>query len=297
MGGSRKTLGISASDFNISLLRSLDHTVRAWLEIAIGVIGGWLLLRGQRVRRLGPLWIAWIALICSEALSSGAGWGVLYHFGPGVTIGAIWMFAALPRYWPSARCLPNHDYPRTAYAAWVAAVIIGTATIFVALGVVPTGHRLEPRYVHGRQPSADVYRYIADIEHEFEGFPSDRVLLDVGNWIYLRESVLMRDRAVSLADQPPGGIYENLDVMVDRVRARAYDKILVRNMHSPFFLYDWADWPRPSGVREALATYYTEVRVIPAPQGDTGLPPVIMFTGPVSVLVPAPEAAARLDHG
>jgi hypothetical protein len=74
--------------------------------------------------------------------------------------------------------------------------------------------------------------------------------------------------------------------MIDRIRKQNYAKILVQDFHSPHFLYDWADWEEPSGVRQALLDYYVEVRTVAAPDDDTLLPPTIMYTGPVSVLVP-----------
>src|SRR5262249_48442583 len=157
----------------------------------------------------------------------------------------------------------------------------GVLTLFVTLHVVPSGVKNEARYWRGRQGWADVYRYISEIEHEFDGFPPQKVLLDIGNWIYLRESVVLKDRATSVADQPPVGIYDNINAMVERIRAQSYFKILVRDFHSPFFLYDWADWKKPSGVRKALLEYYVEVRTIPAPDADMWL----QHSGPVTVFI------------
>jgi len=102
MGGARKKIGLSPAACNISLVRSLDHTIRAWMEISIGLVGGALALRENNIRRLGPLWVSWCVLIALEAFSSGAGWGVLYHFGPGVVIGMVWAVAALSKLWPWA---------------------------------------------------------------------------------------------------------------------------------------------------------------------------------------------------
>jgi hypothetical protein len=163
--------------------------------------------------------------------------------------------------------------------------IAAVLTFFVALSTVPTGDKSKPRYWKP-QSLSDVYRYISDIEHEFKGVPVDAVLLDIGNWIYLRHSVLAKDRAISLADQPPGGIYKNLDIMVNRICTKTYSKILMHDLHSPFFPYDWFSWDRTSGVREALLENYIEIRIIPAVEKRT--PPLLgsMQTGPVSVLIP-----------
>src|SRR3990167_163608 len=288
MGGDRKKIVFSTQGFHISLLRSLDHTVQAWMEIIIGVIGGILILLKRNFQKLGPLWVGWIALISTEALSSGAGWGVLYHFGPGIVIGTIWMLSALPGLWPTPKTSTNSEFPLLNYWAHCALMVAVLLTIFTALHVVPTLDKNEARY-WGRRPPPDVYRYISDIEREFEGLPADKVLLDIGNWIYLRHSVLAKDRAVSLADQPCGGVYKNFDVMVSRIRNKTYEKILVRDFHSPFFLYDWTGWEKPSGVRKALLECYTEVRIIPAVEGDTQMLQQVRHTGPVSVLIPKPD--------
>jgi len=281
VGGNRRSIGFSAGGYHLSLLRSIDHTARTWLEIGIGLVGGWLILRGPNIRKLGPLWLGWLALIGAEALTSGVGWGTLYHFGPGVMIGAMWLFAALPRFWPFFKKATDGEFPRLMYWVRPLAAVAGIVAMFVALRVVPSGAKTEPRYWKGRQGWPDVYRYISEIEGEFEGLPPEKVLLDVGNWIYLRHSVVMKDRASSVADQPPVGIYNNINVMVARIRDHTYSKILVRDFHSPVFLYDWGDWKKPSGVKKALKEHYIEVRTIRAPVAEMW----IQHSGPVSVFV------------
>jgi hypothetical protein len=264
------------------------------MQVALGVAGACLLLRGDNIRKLGPVWIAWLVLLLSEALISGINWGALHHFGPGVVIGAIWLFTALPHFWPVANTPPDSDVSTLVYNKMrPLTAIAAILTILVALHVVPSGDKYEYRYWK-RQSLQDVYRYISDIEQEFKGIPADKVLLDIGNWIYLRHSVLAKDRAISLADQAPGGIYENFDVMVSRIRKKAYAKILVRDLHSPFFVYDWFLWERPSGVRKALMEYYTEVRMIPEVKGDTFPEIRLMQARPVSVLVPKPHPESKV---
>jgi hypothetical protein len=291
MGGARSGISLSTQAVNVSLPRSIDHIIRLWPEIAMGFLGGWLILRGRHsIRNLGPIWLGWILLIGIEAFSSGVAWNVLWHFGPGVFIGGIWLFSALPRFWPTAKRTTDSDFP--VLLNWQRSVlgVVGILTLFTVMHVVPTGDKDEARYWK-RRPSPDIYRYISDIEREFEGISPDKVLLDIGNWIYLRQSFLAKDRAISLADQPVGGIYENFEGMVRRIRSQTYEKILLHDFHSPFFLYDWEDWERSSGVKEALLENYDEVRMIPAAQGDNERPPIIMHTGPVSVLVPKPGSS------
>ena len=286
MGGTRSRIVFSPEGHHISLARSVDHLIRAWMEIAIGIVGGLLILREGNVRRLGPLWVAWVVLISTEAISSGAGWGVLYHFGPGVLIGVVFLFSSLPRLWPSTSARRRSEL--SLVTNWTRALVAfaGVSTIFVALHVFPSADPSEARNWRQR-PSQDANRYIADIEREFEGIPADRDLLDVGNWIYLRHSVLANDRAISLGDQPCNGRYENFDPLLSRIRNGSYEKILVRDFHSSQFLYDCVGWDRPSGVKYALLEHYVEVRTIPAPAGD--MPPSAvspMHTGPVSVFIP-----------
>jgi hypothetical protein len=286
--GARKGITLSPDSRQISLLRMLDHTLRVWPELMIGVVGGMLLLRYRRenIRRLGALWVAWLALILSESFSSGAGWDTVYHFGPGVLIGATWLLAALPLYWPGKPAAANGmEFPRLVYFTRVLLAVAGVFTLMIALRVVPTGDRNAARYWGKLRQSPDVNRYVADIESEFNGLPPDKVLLDIGNWVYLRQSVLQKDRAISIADQPPSGHYENMDVFVSHIRQHAYAKIMVHDLHSPFFVYDWYRWPRSSGVRQALLENYQEVRTI-APVEGKELLPQTAFTGPVSVLVP-----------
>ena len=70
---------------------------------------------------------------------------------------------------------------------------------------------------------------------------------------------------------------------VAKSKAKTYKKILVRDLHSPFFPYDWFSWKKPSGVRAALLEHYDEIRTIPAVEGNfIGN----MQVGAVSVLVP-----------
>jgi len=288
MGGERKRIVFSAAGFNISLLRSFEHLVRAWMELSLGLLGGWLMVRADKknVRVFGPLWVSWIVLVGFEATSSGSGWGVLYHFGPAVVIAAIWLCAGLWRYWPYAG--EQEEQGLLFFLFYKAKPFLAVAvlvSVFAALRVLPTMDPNEARYLH-RKPSPDVYRYISDIEREFENLPVEKVLLDIGNWIYLRHGYLARDRAVSIADQPLAGIYDNLDIIVDRIRNRVYDKILVRDYHTEFFLYDYGIWPRPSGVKETLRKYYHEIRIIPQVAGTPLIPPLIMNSGPVSVFVP-----------
>jgi hypothetical protein len=260
--------------------------IRAWMEIAIGVVGSLIIFERCRMKKFVPVFISWILLICIEALISGSNWGTLYHFGPGVVIGCIFFLSVLPLVWPYKKKKENPGFSYLIYDRLKPVIFfLGVMTVYLALHVVPTGDKHQARYWQ-RRSLTDVYRYIQDIEKEFEGIPPDQVLLDIGNWIYLRHSILAKDRAVSLADQPPAGIYDNMYVFLNRIEEKTYKKILVHDLHSQFFLYDWYSWEKPSGIKEALLEHYTEIRTIPAVEGNTL--PIInrMQVGPVSVLIP-----------
>jgi hypothetical protein len=255
------------------------------MEIIIGFVGGCLVLRKNNIRKLGPLWVAWFFLIASEAYSGGAGWAVLYHFGPGVLIGVIWLFVALIRFWPFTKESLRYSFPVCSYLINPVIAIVVVISLFIILHLVPTADRNEGRYFKRRVP-ADAYRYISDIEKEFEGMPVEKVLLDVGNWIYLKQSYLAKDRAVSLADQPLVGMYQNFNVFVDRIRKKTYQKILVRDFNSPYFLYDYIHWEKSSGVKMALLKHYKKIRTISEIEGDNTGRPGIMHSGPISVFIP-----------
>jgi hypothetical protein len=201
-------------------------------------------------------------------------------------IGCVWFLAALSRWWPSAEIDQSDEFPTL---NWLGKPVLGLIVVgwfFAALHVWPSGDMNVSRFWHARAPSPDVHRYVADIEKEFQGFTPGEVLMDAGNWIALRQNFIPKDQAAALADQPPSNIYRNMDVFVARIGAKVYKKILVRDVDSPYFLYDWHDWPKSSGVRAALYENYIRKRVIPGAGGDINLPPAISVSGPVSVFVP-----------
>jgi hypothetical protein len=287
MGGERKHIVFSPDSYSISLARGFDHLVRIFPQVMVGVVGGWLILRKDNLKRFGALGAAWLVLIASETLSSGAGWNTFYHFGPGILTGAVWIFAALPNYWQTQSDEEVTAEPKSIYGVVRSLIAVASVvTIFLVWQVVPTGDKQSARYFRGLQSSPDTSRYIAEIEQEFNGLPTDKVLLDTGNWIYLRHDVLQKDRAVALADQPLRGVYENFDVTVGRIRSKSYQKILVHDFHSPMFLYEWEDWSKPSGVKEALLENYTEIKTIQPPKGSPLLRSQIMGSGPITVFIP-----------
>jgi hypothetical protein len=109
----------------------------------------------------------------------------------------------------------------------------------------------------------DAGRYVREIEREFAGLPADSVLLDAGSWMYMRDGVVMKDRATSIGER---GYSQTGDFsgILGRIEGRRYAKILVRNWGDGDFWYDHEIWERPSGIRAALEANYREARTIAA---------------------------------
>lgn len=283
--GARKGLALDPGAPSISLTRVADHLLRVWPELTVGLAGAWLMLRRRGQGAIvGPLLAAWALVVVAEAFASASGWGALYHFGPGVLMGATFAAAALPHIWYGE----PHQEPEAAGLVWLRAALLAGAvlTTYMVWDVVPTGDPAAARFARKAGWPADVHRYIREVEREFEGLPAEKVLLAVGSWVYLKDGVLQRDRAVSLADQPPAGNYANFEVTNARIRARVYDKLLLQDFHSDYFTYDWRNWPRPSGFREAVLAHYDEVRTIEAAADSPYTMRDILMADRISVFVP-----------
>jgi hypothetical protein len=171
---------------------------------------------------------------------------MLNHMGPGSMIAGIWFMAALPRLWMLAfrdETTQSHTWLRVG----IAVSIVGL--LFSGLGVIRIP--LPPF-------SDDAYRYIKEINREFQGHVPDDVLLDVGTWKYLQAGVVMKDRSPSIGER---GYTETGDFsgMIRRLQQRRYAKILVRDLHSPDLQYDHAIWRQSSGIKRALLEYYREI--------------------------------------
>jgi hypothetical protein len=104
----------------------------------------------------------------------------------------------------------------------------------------------------------DAYRYVREIEREFEGQSAEEVLLDVGTWMYMRDGVIMKDRAPAIGER---GHSETGDFsgIIGRLEQKRYSKILVRNLHSPELWYDYANWRKSSGIKKAMLENYREI--------------------------------------
>ena len=104
----------------------------------------------------------------------------------------------------------------------------------------------------------------------------------------------MKDRGPAFGNRGLNGTGD-FSGMLTRLQDRAYDKILVRDLNSPAFMYDHGLWSRSSGIREALLRNY-ELRgtIAPVPQQLHRDVPFYFFDE-ISVLVPKAEPAAGTD--
>ncbi len=259
---------------DVSVLRMVGHAAEAWWELSIGVLAFGLSVRRHWDRRLVGLFLAWLLLVVFESCNSGSGWGVLYHYGPAVLIGVAWLCAVLPGTLP---VFPRRGEDVPVASGRIFAFVV-TLSVLLALRVLP-GYGLErPLWEPGTEAHVEQVRAI---ENEFVGQDPEKILLDIGNWVYLESGTIVPDRAIPLGDQPRSGRYENFEPLLDRIRRQHYDKIIVRNHASDRFLYDSKSWDRPSGVKAALDAHYREVRVFPGFESKR-----ILFDTPVSVFVP-----------
>lgn len=255
----------------ISLLRSFRNMLDAWAYVAGGLLGGLVVLRRQEWRRFAGPWAIWLLLMLSEIYSSGIGW-MKNHLGPGCLIAAVWMGIALAHGWRPGEDAERIAFRRLGHGLVVCAVVLG----FSGLG-----------FVRVPMPSIpdEARRYAAEIESHFEGQPPGSVLLDVGSWVYLKHSVVMKDRAPTVATRGYTQVGDFRGIL-ERLSRRQYRKILVRGLHSPEFWYDYYLWPKSSGIRKALLQHYREIgRIQPGWNVAPDSPAPYLF-GEISVLVP-----------
>ena len=237
----------------VSPLRSVQHALDGWMFWAVGLWAGVMLVRGERVRLLLGLWLVWGALFAVETYTSGIAW-MLNHMGPGSFLAVVWLAAALPSVWPTARAVEGPTW-----LAWPRAGAFTVLAIFALNGLsavrVPT-----------TSLPLDADRYVSEIEREFEGLRPQAVLLDNGSWLYISAGVVQKDRSSPAAEAGWTGTAD-FTQFFERIRTHYYDRILVRELHDSEFMYDYGSWEKRSGARDSLLRYYREVRVIPEVAG------------------------------
>ena len=258
----------------VSPLRSFKHVLDVWPYFAVGLLGGMILLRGEKSKVLLGPWLIWLALISLEAYTSGIA-GMLNHIGPGCLIASVWFLAASTVVWPEifeARVSKFQAQKWLQAGAGLAIVCL----LFSGLGVIRAPIR---------PFGDDAYRYVRQIEKEFDGQASESILLDMGTWIYARTGVIMRDRAPAIGER---GISQTGDFsgIIQRLNEKRYAKILVRNLHDPDFWYDNGNWTKSSGIRAALLDNYRESRKIEPVIAGPSAPYVPYGFSEITILVP-----------
>ena len=263
----------SLGKHGISPLRSFQHMLDVWIYIVIGLVGGMVLLRGKNFHLLLGPWLIWLLFMAIEIYTSGAAW-ILNHIGPGSLIAGCWFLAALVRLWPILSRFNNRKFLLNNWlrAAITVAMIF---LLFSGLGFVR---------IPLKSLQSDAYRYISDIEREFEGHSTEDVLLDAGTWIYFKDGVIMKDRSPCIGER---GYSETGDFsgFLKRIEQKKYSKILVRDLHSPFLQYDFGLWQKSSGIRQALLDNYKEIRQIKAVTMENYEHETYLFSE-ISILVP-----------
>lgn len=242
-------------DKQVSLLRSVQHLFQAGIYVIMGLLGGWVLVLRGSSRTLSVLWVCWLLIFGTEVYSSGIGWQA-NHLGPGIMLSACWFFTALVKVWPTTES--TGVWWRTRIQEGVAVCIV--ISLFGVLGFV--------RMPQNPIPS-DFFRYVADIEREFQGHDEGNVLLDYGTWIYLRKNILMKDRSAPVSlhagKNQPEVNHAMLAATIKRIEDQTYDKILARQLDTEHSAYDFQN--RGSGVKAAILSNYHEAGRIPAVQG------------------------------
>jgi hypothetical protein len=262
----------------VSPLRSFQHALDCWPYFAAGLLGGAASLRSIKFGPLAGAWLVWLTLITVEAYTSGIAW-MLNHIGPGTLVATVWFLAGLALLWNRAA-----ETWKAGFAGdWIAA---GAASVSLVLLFTGMGLMRIPI-----QPiSNDAYRYVHDIEAQFQGQPADRILLDAGSWNYTRARVVMGDRAPSIGERGYSSTGDFSGILA-RIASHRYSKILVRDFYEPDFWYEHFTWVKPSGIRQALLSHYREIGHIRA-----AAPPVSLrdraedphLFGEITILEPKP---------
>jgi hypothetical protein len=263
----------SMQNHPVSPLRAFQHALDSWAYLVAAVLGGAVLvMQGRSSAVLGP-WIIVLGLLATEVYTSGIAW-MLNHIGPGSLLAGILFCSALLRLWPQRAARTDGDW------SWRALVPAGSALAATALAANGLGLVRIPLPSVG----AEHARYVSAIESEFAGLPSERVLLDMGTWVYLKDQVVMKDRAGAVGELGNNGVGD-FSGLLTRIGERRYARILMRDYDSPEFSYDHFLWPRSSGIRAAVKANYRVVRVIPGIETGWRVPAL----HPISVLEPLPS--------
>jgi len=246
----------------------------AWF-VVLGFVGGWFLLRTREWRPMLGLWVAWLVVTLGSFYTAGAT-QLPRALGPASVIAGCFGLAALAMMWPQGSA--REETPPQQWLRLVCCLLLCIAVFFgLGLGRPPAWQR-----------SSDLFRYTGDIEREFDGLPPDKVLLDLGEWVYLKKNVLMKDRVLTVVTHrtPHYGI-------IERVRRQEYAKLLLRRWEANKILYDLGVG---RGLEKEIRAHYREVRRIPEARGMRSWQYEWMTLSEIIVMEPIPrpnESAAK----
>ena len=180
-------------------------------------------------------------------------------------IAGVWFLAAVMRLWPLT--------PRAGTGA--------VGWLRVGLVSAPIGLVFFPGMGIWRTPDrplvGDAFRYVREIEGEFQGIAADRVLLDFGTWVYVPHGVVMKDRSSPICVQGQNRMGDFSGIR-GRLCQKYYSKILVRGLQGRFL---WYDWCQSTGLKRVLLDNYRPIRTINKVAGDDR-----PGFGEITVLVP-----------
>lgn len=249
-----------------------DRLAEALPYLLPGLLGGLLLLhRAEGLRILG-LFAGWLVMCLGGAYSSGITFSPT-HLGPATVMGCAFFLAALFAWWPAE---VSEEPPAREWLK-LASGVAGTALLFWALGFASAKRQRLPE---------DVFRYAGEIEKEFHGVPTQQVLLDYGEWVYMKSGVLAKDRAPILLthSKPHFGILE-------RIRRRDYKKILIRLLRNGEYSFELG---MDRGIEQEMRRNYREVRRIPAVRGAEDWRYHWMLMSDMVVLEPIEQAPVAM---
>ncbi len=262
---------------HIFILRSIQHVFKVWPYLTIGLLGGLTVIQGKKNRQLLGIWFVWLLLFAIGAYTSGAAW-TLSHIGPASVIAGIWFVAAIIKFQTTPNIINSAEVSLSNWLNTAIAVVI-LCLLFNGLGFIR---------IPLRPFSHDANRYIREIENEFDGESPENILLDVGSWIYLKNEIVMKDRATAIGDRGFQGM-GGFSGMIKRIEERRYSKILLRGFHLEEFWYDNTMWPESSDIKKALQEHYDEKSTI------RGISKTILekdknyLFRDISVLIPKPD--------
>lgn len=256
----------------VSFVKLNERFADAAWNILLGLFGGLFLLRGERFSRLIPLWIGWLVMLLGGLYTTGVTFFPT-HLGPASMVGGCFALVALATLWPS-----SDDAGSASAVQWLqtAAGCGAVLLVFAGMGFM----RSERLTVN-----PDLQRYVREIGREFEGLPADRVLIDMGEWIYMRQNVVAKDRMAMLNTHrtPHYGL-------IDRIRRKEYIRILVHLLRNGEYSYELGG---ERNIQKELLIHYRVVRRIPGIRGMENWRYYYMSMSDIVVLEPLPQAAGE----